>query len=115
VCVGAVITDKCNDKYTLNDSPTLCAAVSTLLYLQKLELLYAAPELLATMSDDEVVPFRFWDEQDTMRRIVMEFTYRFDDVLDAQKLKSSLERLLKIGEWRGLGARFKKSVSSPRY
>ena len=66
------------------------------------------------MLDHEVVPFRSWDEQDTMQRIVMEFSYRFDDVLDVQKLKSSLERLFEIGEWRSLGARFKKSVSSSR-
>jgi len=45
----------------------------------------------------------------------MEFSYRFDDVLDVQKLKSSLERLLEIGEWRGLGTRFKKNVSSSKY
>jgi hypothetical protein len=63
------------------------------------------------MMDDEVVPFRFWDEQDVVQKIVMEFSLRFDDVLDAEKLKSSLERLLEIGEWRGLGARFKKNVS----
>jgi len=81
-----------------------------------LELPRAPSQSLAAMSDhDEVVPFRFWDEQETMRKIVMEFTYRFDDILDVQKLKSSLEKLLEIGEWRGLGARFKKSVSSPRY
>ena len=67
------------------------------------------------MSDHEVVPFRPWDEQDTVQRIVMEFTYRFDDVLDAQKLKLSLERLLEIGEWRGLGTRCKKNVGFPGY
>lgn len=66
------------------------------------------------MTDDEVVPFRFWDEQDVPQKLVLEFTYRFDDVLDAEKLKSSLERLLEIGEWRGLGARFKKNVSHVR-
>jgi hypothetical protein len=63
------------------------------------------------MDEHDVVPFRFWDEQDSMQRLVMEFTYRFDDVLDVQKLKSSLERLLEIGEWRGLGARLKKNAS----
>ena len=73
--------------------------------------LFKSP-LLAAMLDDEVVPFRFWDEQDSVRRLVLEFTYRFDDVLDVTKLKSSLERLLEIGEWRGLGARLKKNVSA---
>jgi hypothetical protein len=34
-------------------------------------------------------------------------------VLDAEKLKSSLERLMEIGEWKNLGARFKKNVEKP--
>jgi len=63
------------------------------------------------MEDHDVVPFRFWDEQDSMQRIVMEVTYRFDDVLDVKKLKSSLGRLLEIGDWRGIGARLKKNAS----
>lgn len=54
---------------------------------------------------------RFWDAQDVMQKLMLEFTYRFDDILDAEKLKSSLERLLEIEGWRGLGARFKKIVS----
>jgi hypothetical protein len=62
--------------------------------------------------NDEVIPARFWDANDIVHKLVMEFTYRFDDVLDAAKLKSSLERLMEIGEWRSLGARFKKNVGS---
>jgi hypothetical protein len=62
--------------------------------------------------NDEVIPARFWDTNDVFQKLVMEFTYRFDDVLDAEKLKSSLERLLEIGEWKNLGARFKKNVGS---
>lgn len=60
--------------------------------------------------EDEVVQFRFWDDNDVMQKLVMEFTYRFDDVLDPEKLKSSLERLLQIGKWRQIGARFRKNV-----
>ena len=65
---------------------------------------------METPADDEVFPARFWDAHDVFKKIVMEFTYRFDDVLDPEKLRSSLERLLEIGEWRNLGARFKKNV-----
>lgn len=65
---------------------------------------------METAADDEVFPARFWDAHDVFKKIVMEFTYRFDDVLDPEKLRSSLERLLEIGEWRNLGARFKKNV-----
>lgn len=60
--------------------------------------------------EDEVVRFRFWDDNDVMQKIVMEFTYRFDDVLDPAKLRSSLDRLLQVGEWRQIGARFRKNV-----
>ncbi|KAM0722813.1 hypothetical protein Q7P37_002255 [Cladosporium fusiforme] len=66
------------------------------------------------MFNDEVIPFRYWDEQDVLQKLVLEFTYRFDDVLDSAKLKASLERLLEIGDWRSLGARFKKNSSNPR-
>lgn len=71
-----------------------------------------AEEALRIMetAPDEVVQARFWDGNDILQEIVMEFTYRFDDVLDAGKLKSSLERLLEIGEWKSLGARFRKNV-----
>lgn len=62
-------------------------------------------------AQDEVIKARFWDGSDMLQKIVMEFTYRFDDVLDVERLKSSLERLLEIGEWKSLGARFKKNVS----
>jgi hypothetical protein len=48
--------------------------------------------------NDEVIPARFWDTNDVFQKLMMEFTYRFDDVLDVEKLKSSLERLLEIGE-----------------
>lgn len=63
------------------------------------------------MAQDEVVPFRFLDQTGVLPKIVMEMTYCFDDVLDAEKLKASLERLLEIGEWRSLGARFRKKCS----
>lgn len=61
---------------------------------------------------DEVYKFRFCDGNDILQKIVMEFTYRFDDLLDASKLKLSLERLLEIGEWKSLGARLKKDVGA---
>jgi hypothetical protein len=70
---------------------------------------------METSCDDEVFPARFWDTNNVFQKIVMEFTYRFDDVLDSEKLRSSLERLLEIGEWRNLGARFKKNVGPFRF
>jgi hypothetical protein len=75
----------------------------------------ASSRNMETTYDDEVFPARFWDTNDVIQKIVLEFTYRFDDVLDAEELRSSLERLLEIGEWRNLGARFKKNVGPVRF
>jgi hypothetical protein len=74
----------------------------------------ASSRSMVTATGDEVFPARFWDTNDFFKKIVMEFTYRFDDVLNAEKLRSSLERLLEIGEWRNLGARFKENVGPVR-
>lgn len=67
------------------------------------------------MPGDEVIPMFSADDKPHNRAMVVEFTYRFDDVLDSQKLKSSLERLLELGEWRKLGARVRLNVRRNRY
>lgn len=64
----------------------------------------------AKVPTDTVVPFRFWDNSSVLRMICMDFTFCFEDVLDASKLKNALERLLEIGEWRQLGARVRMRV-----
>ena len=61
---------------------------------------------------DQVLPLRFWDSDDIFLKIALDFTFRFDDVLDSKKLHSALERLLQIGNWHQIGARYKKNVSS---
>lgn len=59
---------------------------------------------------DTVVPLRFWDDKDYLRCFTVDFTYRFDDVLDVQKLQSALDRLMRIGDWGQLGARIRRKV-----
>ncbi|KAJ6005905.1 hypothetical protein N7451_003849 [Penicillium sp. IBT 35674x] len=56
----------------------------------------------ATVPTDTVVPIY---DIDYMSHQTMELIMRFDDVLDQAKLQQSLKRLLKIGNWRKLGAR----------
>ncbi|KAF9698313.1 hypothetical protein EKO04_003352 [Ascochyta lentis] len=58
---------------------------------------------------DQVLPLRFWDSNDVFLKLALDFTFRFDDVLDPEKLRSSLERLLQIGDWHQMGARYKKN------
>jgi hypothetical protein len=47
---------------------------------------------------------------DVYRAIVLDFSLRFDDVLDHEKLRLALVRLLEIGDWRKLGARLRRNV-----
>jgi hypothetical protein len=61
-------------------------------------------------AEDQVLPLRFLDSNDAFQRISLDFTLHFDDVLDVEKLRHALERLLQIGKWGQLGARFKKNV-----
>lgn len=60
---------------------------------------------------DEVLPMHHFDDNLLNRSIVLAWTLRFSDVLDADKLHDSLARLLEIGDWRKLGGRIRKCVS----
>ncbi|RYP08001.1 hypothetical protein DL764_002147 [Monosporascus ibericus] len=62
-----------------------------------------APRVLT----DTVVPLHKWDDQGVNRAIIMLFMMRFDDVLDPEKLRSSLEKLLSRDDCRRLGARLR--------
>jgi hypothetical protein len=50
------------------------------------------------------------DDTKTLRGIVVTWTLRFNDALDADKLHTSLSRLLEIGDWRKLGGRLRINV-----
>jgi hypothetical protein len=66
----------------------------------------------APVATDTVIPFHTLDGHAVVQAMVLEFAYRFDDVLEYERLRNSLERLLEIGDWRKLGARIRKKVSS---
>lgn len=63
------------------------------------------------VTGDRILPLRFMDSSEVFTKIALDFTLRFDDVLDPDKLRLSLERLFQIGNWHQLGARYKKNVS----
>ena len=65
------------------------------------------PERVAT---DTVVLLNFMDDTKIYRSIILDLMLRFDDVLDPEKLHSSLETLLDHGNWRKLGARLRLNV-----
>ncbi|KAI4859917.1 hypothetical protein F4820DRAFT_466218 [Hypoxylon rubiginosum] len=60
-----------------------------------------------TIATDTVVPLHRFDDTPLTRKVIVEFTMRFDDVLDPDKLRLSLEKLLSRRDWRKLGARLR--------
>jgi hypothetical protein len=61
---------------------------------------------------DDIYPVHMLDDNKTLRDIVVTWTLRFNDTLDADKLHTSLSRLLEIGDWRKVGGRLRLKVSS---
>ncbi|KAL2214443.1 hypothetical protein CC79DRAFT_1375986 [Sarocladium strictum] len=59
------------------------------------------------IDSDKVVPMRFFDDTATLRTIVMAWMFRFEDVLDVDKLHSAVTELLNIPSWRQLGGRLR--------
>jgi len=68
------------------------------------------PAKPATISTDTIIKLHSQDDNDTYRAFILDFTLCFDDVLDPEKLRSSLARLMEIGDWRKLGARLRLNV-----
>jgi hypothetical protein len=64
----------------------------------------------ARVDTDKVVPLRFFDDTPPLRASILGWTFRFDDVLDVQKLNDALTRLVNIPSWRQLGARLRLNV-----
>ncbi|KAH8690015.1 putative LysR family regulatory protein [Talaromyces proteolyticus] len=62
-----------------------------------------------TVSTDQVIPFRFADDFPYTRGLCLDIHFRFDDVLDPEKLRDALERLLQKDGWRKLGARLRRT------
>ena len=60
---------------------------------------------------DDIYPVHMLDDTKTLRNIVVTWTLRFNDVLDANSLYVSLSRLLEIGDWRKVGGRLRLKVS----
>lgn len=60
-----------------------------------------------TVFSDTVIPAHYWDNTFPGRSVVIYDLFRFDGVLDAEKLKDSLEKLLDRHGWCKLGARIR--------
>ncbi|KAF7922008.1 uncharacterized protein EAE98_008219 [Botrytis deweyae] len=57
--------------------------------------------------DDEVLPVHFIDQATIVRTSIINYTFRYNDVLDAAKLHRGLLQLLQIPGWNKLGGRLR--------
>ncbi|EED19052.1 LysR family regulatory protein, putative [Talaromyces stipitatus ATCC 10500] len=65
-----------------------------------------APE---TVPSDRIIPLSLWDDQDYARAISLDITLTFNDVLDPEKLRDSLDILLRKKGWQKFGARLRRN------
>lgn len=59
---------------------------------------------------DEIFPLYFLDNLQAGRLLVLCETFKFNDVLDPEKLHDGLVKLIQFGDWRKLGGRLRKKV-----
>jgi hypothetical protein len=67
-----------------------------------------APQRVLT---DVIVPVGFFDDTIIFRTFVLYTLFVFDDVLNPEKLRTSLERVVSRPGWNKLGARLRRNVS----
>lgn len=75
---------------------------------------FGGPTAPARVPTDQVIPLHFWDDSPLYRRIALYNLKVFDDILDPQKLRASLETLVSQRTWKKLGGRLRKDASSPK-
>lgn len=73
-------------------------------------LFFGGPTVPARIPTDQIIPLHFWDDSPLYKRIALYNLKVFDDVLDPEKLRSSLEILVSQNTWRKLGGRLRKAV-----
>ncbi|KAL1994268.1 hypothetical protein VTN49DRAFT_2937 [Thermomyces lanuginosus] len=68
---------------------------------------FSKPAAPAKVPTDIVLPFHYFDHQELYRAVRLQISFCFNDVLDAEKLRSAFARLLEMDGWRKLGARLR--------
>lgn len=61
--------------------------------------------------DDEVVPVHFIDQAAIVRTSIINYTFRYNAVLDPAKLHRGLVKLVEIPGWNKVGGRLRAVVS----
>ena len=63
-----------------------------------------------TVPTDEILPVHYFDSISGINSLVLSWTMCFTDVLDPDKVRGGLEKLLSTGAWRKLGSRTRRNV-----
>lgn len=71
------------------------------------------PQAPPRVPTDEVLPMHLFDDVSYLRGHNLIWTFKFHDILDADKLGSSLSELFETEGWRKLGGRLRLKVSEP--
>ncbi|KAL2173568.1 uncharacterized protein P884DRAFT_211360 [Thermothelomyces heterothallicus CBS 202.75] len=71
--------------------------------------LFGPPTAPQRVPSDHVVPVGFFDDTIIFRTFVLYTLFVFDDVLDVEKLRSSLERVVARPGWKKFGARLRRN------
>lgn len=74
-------------------------------------LLWGQPAI-PTVPTDLIVPLHFFENSPLVQGNNMAATLVFDEVLDPEKLRSSLEALVERDGWQRLGGRLRKNVNN---
>lgn len=70
-------------------------------------------DLAVQAEPDLVLPLHYFDNSAMFTNITMYAVMVFDEVLEADKLATSLEQLVRRETWQKLGARVRKGVGLP--
>lgn len=76
-----------------------------------LELFTGSHKGVEQVGTDKVVFLHFLDDTPVMKRVILYSTMVLEDVLDHERLRSSLEKLVSRETWQKLGARLRYDVS----
>lgn len=66
-----------------------------------------APALVPT---DQVIPLHWFEDGVMWKKVIVYTLFVFDDVLDPEKLRTSLEKLVARDGYKKLGARLRRNV-----
>lgn len=72
---------------------------------------FSKPKAPERVASDQIVPVGFFDDTILFRTFVLYTLFVFDDVLDVEKLHTSLERVVNRPGWKKLGARLRRNAS----